>query len=80
MRYGCRCKTCKAANTARGNAQRRARTARGVKDPTLVPHGTPGGYSNWGCHCDECTKANTDYCGERRRIRKERLLNEPDTT
>jgi hypothetical protein len=38
-------------------------------DPA-VPHGTPGGYTNWGCRCTGCTRANTDKCLARRRDRK----------
>lgn len=38
----------------RARAQERARL-----DPTLIPHGTPQGYSYWGCRCDVCTEANT---------------------
>lgn len=30
---------------------------RGRADPSLIPHGTPGGWTNWGCRCDQCREA-----------------------
>lgn len=37
--------------------RRLARIARGKADPSLIPHGTLSGYSNWACLCDACRAA-----------------------
>lgn len=31
--------------------------ARGLADPTLIPHGTSQGYDAWKCRCDDCREA-----------------------
>lgn len=40
---------------------RRLRVERAKLDPTIIPHGTLGGYSNYSCRCDECQDVRRSY-------------------
>lgn len=60
--YGCRCEQCTKAHRARCAAVTVAMKERGQRDPSLIPHGTRGGYINWGCRCERCTEANSQAC------------------
>ena len=55
-------------------AEVRARAqARAKEDPSIVPHGTPSGYSYWGCRCGDCSARNNRrqqawYAGRKARM------------
>jgi hypothetical protein len=52
---GCRCDECRELHKLACRRRFDEMEARGRADPSLIPHGTKSGYSNWGCRCDECT-------------------------
>jgi hypothetical protein len=54
---GCRCDPCTDAHSAYHWRNTLAQRERGREDPSLIPHGTTGGYRNWGCRCKACTAA-----------------------
>lgn len=69
---GCRCDTCKAANTERISRRTRVRMEQLVisgngRPLTLaeVEHGYSA-YKNWGCRCEVCTAANSAKSAARR--------------
>lgn len=55
-RRGCRCTSCRQANTTRVRAQRDKRQAAGAEPPE---HGVSG-YKNYRCRCDTCVAANSE--------------------
>lgn len=67
---GCRCPADVELNRLRGIQTRNDLRKRGAENPSLIPHGTAGGYSNWGCRCIPCTAANSAKGAERRALRK----------
>lgn len=75
---GCRCDTCRQANTARCGRRRSERKAARVPGPdgrlvatTTDRHGTPGAYSNHGCRCVACTSVFAEYLRTRLTARRE---------
>jgi hypothetical protein len=40
---------------------RAKRVERARQDPSIIPHGTLGGYSNYSCRCDECQDVRRSY-------------------
>lgn len=55
---GCRCRSCRAANTA----MCRQRVVRSVADPSRADragHGKASTYSNHGCRCGACKAAHS---------------------
>lgn len=46
------------------------RIARGKADPSLIPHGTSGGATNWGCSCSPCRDALNAIRRSRRRSKR----------
>lgn len=48
----------------RARAQERARL-----DPSLIPHGTPQGYSYWGCRCWDCREVASQRRARQRAAR-----------
>lgn len=67
---GCRCTQCRAAATAYAADARAERRARGERDPSLIPHGTYGGYNNWLCRCQPCTDAHLARMRAYKRLRR----------
>jgi hypothetical protein len=47
-------------------AWKAAAAARAAADPTVVPHGTRGGYDNWRCRCEDCKAAKSQANAEAR--------------
>lgn len=60
----CRCKKCRAAQSARQRAYRAERKALGLSG-TDPRHGTLNAYVNFGCRCGACTDANATDSRER---------------
>lgn len=62
--YGCRCRACIDANTARYERRREERRALTLAGelPDDVPHGSDSTYTNWGCMCTACTAAHAEKC------------------
>jgi hypothetical protein len=59
---GCRCEECVELHKLRMRRVLDEMAARGRADPSLIPHGTRGGYNNWSCRCDPCTDAQMAAC------------------
>lgn len=54
---GCHCTACRARKAVIGQEQKRRYRAAGQADPTVIPHGTVGGYTNYRCRCEPCVDA-----------------------
>lgn len=69
---GCRCKACRAANTARC-AELRKQSAADPSRADRAGHGKPSTYKNHNCRCAACSAANTADVNAYRARRKARL-------
>lgn len=54
----CRCKPCRAANTAEHKRLRQVRKARLASDPSIARHGVESTYFNYCCRCEPCKAAH----------------------
>lgn len=67
----CRCKPCRAANTAEHKRLRQVRKARIDADPGIATHGAESTYFNYGCRCEPCRAAHRVEDARRRAARYE---------
>lgn len=66
-----RCRQCALDQAMARKAELHALAA---KDPSVIPHGTAGGYFNYGCRCDACRLAQRESSRrtrERRRLKQQ---------
>lgn len=64
---GCRCQSCREANTAYKTEWRAGNTRRGRPPKT---HGTAYGYESFGCRCRPCTNAHNQSKAVHRALRQ----------
>ena len=71
--HGCRCDSCKAANTEYARETRRKRAESIWSNYWNVSHGKASTYTNHGCRCEACSEAMAEYSASAKAKRKNLL-------